>query len=72
MTETKPNTKGNEPTDDMHDRQLMSLLQELVREEGIMKAAQVLEVSYRMVASTMKTSSLSQKMRWALERLLKN
>ena len=35
-----------------------------------MKAAQVLEVSYRMVASTMKTSSLSQKMRWALERLL--
>lgn len=70
MTETKPNIEDCKVAADMHHRRLMSLLQELVREEGIMKAAQVLEVSYRMVASTMKTSSLSQKMRWALERLL--
>ena len=69
MRQTEPPIESSKDIEDIHHPCLMSLLQELVREEGIMKATHVLEINYKTVASSMKTGRLSKQMRWALERL---
>lgn len=69
MRPAEPIVEAERYIEDTSHLRLMSMLQELVREEGIMEAARVLEVNYRTVASTMQTGQPSKKMRWALERL---
>ena len=61
--------EGCNANEDMHHRRLMLVLQELVREEGVMEAARVLGIDYKTLARSMKAGRLSKKMRWAVERL---
>ena len=49
---------------------LMSVLQEIVRDKGVMEAARVLGVNYKTLVKSMKAGRLSKKMRWAVERTL--
>ena len=69
MEQDKPIIESGDHTEDMHHHRLMSLLQELVREEGIMEASRVLEINYRTVVASMKVGKLSRRTLWALERL---
>ena len=69
MRQTKPTIEDCKATEDMHHLRLMSVLKELVREEGVMEATRVLGISYRTLTSSMKAGRLSKKTRWALERL---
>ena len=50
----------------------MSMLQELVRDKGVMEATRVLDINYKTLTSSMKTGHLSKRTRWALERTLLN
>ena len=48
------------------------MLQELVRDKGVMEATRVLDINYKTLTSSMKTGHLSKRTRWALERTLLN
>ena len=72
MRQPEPTIEGCKATDDMHHLRLMSLLQELVRDKGVMEAARELEINYKTVTSSLKAGRLSKKTRWALERTLLN
>ena len=67
-----PTIEGCKANDDMHHRRLLSMLQELVRDKGIMEATRVLDINYKTLISSMKTGHLSKRTRWALERTLQN
>ncbi len=45
--------------EDTHDQQLMTLLQEMVRDKGYRGAARVLEIDHRTVAACMNRGGLS-------------
>ena len=49
---------------------LMALLGELVRDKGVMKAAESLDVDHRTLTSSLESGSLSRRMRVALEKAL--
>ena len=58
-------------TEDTHDQQLMTLLQEMVRDKGYRGAARVLEIDRRTVAACMNRGGLSWRAREALVRAIK-
>ena len=72
MRQTMPTIEDCKANDDMHHLRLLSVLQELVRDKGVMEATRVLDINYKTVASSMKTGHLSKRTRWALERTLLN
>ena len=56
--------------EDMHHMRLMALLSELVRDKGVMKAAESLGVDHRTLTSSMERGKLSRRMRVALDKAL--
>ena len=72
MRQTMPTIEGCKANDDMHHLRLLSMLQELVRDKGVMEATRVLDINYKTLTSSMKTGHLSKRTRWALERTLLN
>ena len=56
--------------EDLEHMRLMALLRELVRDKGVMKAAEVLEVDYRTLTSSLESGRLSRRMRTALDKAL--
>ncbi len=56
--------------EDMHHMRLMALLSELVRDKGVMKAAEALGVDHRTLTSSMERGKLSRRMRVALDKAL--
>ena len=72
MRQTKPTIEDCKATEDMHHLRLMSVLKELVREEGVMEATRVLGINYKTLTSSLKVGRLSKKTRWALERTLQH
>ena len=72
MRQKKPTIEGCKATDDMHNLRLTALLQGLIKEKGKMATAQILGINYKTLSRSMQTGRLSQKMRWALERMLLN
>ena len=70
MKQKRTNIKGGIAVDDTHERQLMALLQEMVREKGYSGTARVLEIDRRTVASCMKKGRLSRRVRQVLERAI--
>ena len=56
--------------EDLLHLQLMSLLDEMVQDRGVMRAARDLGVNYRTVASALESGRLSRRMRGALENAL--
>ena len=56
--------------EDMHHMRLMALLNELVRDKGVMKAAEALGVDHRTLTSSMERGKLSRRMRVALDKAL--
>ncbi len=62
--------EGSIAFESTHERQLMTLLQEMVREKGRGGAARVLEIDPRTVAACMKKGRLSWRVKEALERAI--
>ena len=58
----------NGPPPSEADSQLLALLDDLVRAEGRLKAAQALGVNYRTLVRAVESGRLSRRMRDALER----
>ena len=56
--------------EDVQQLRLLVLLEELVRDKGIMRAAQDLNVDHRTLAVSLETGRLSRRMRGALEKAL--
>ncbi len=56
--------------EDMQHMRLMALLSELVRDKGVMKAAEALGVDHRTLTSSMERGRLSRRMRVALDKAL--
>ena len=70
MKRTRSDIEGSIAVENTHERQLMTLLQEMVREKGCGGAARVLEIDRRTVAACMKKGRLSWRVREALERAI--
>ena len=66
MRQRKPVIDRSWAVAELHHVQLMALLQELVRDRGIMKTAQTLGVDHRTITSSMRAGRLSQRMSSAL------
>ena len=56
--------------EDLQQMRLLVLLDETVRDKGVMRAAQDLNVDHRTVAVSLETGKLSRRMRGALEKAL--
>ena len=56
--------------EDLHHLQLTALLDELVRDKGVMRAARELGVNYRTISAALESGRLSRRMRLALDRAL--
>ena len=56
--------------EDLQQMRLLVLLEETVRDKGVMRAAQDLNVDHRTVAVSLETGRLSRRMRGALEKAL--
>ena len=56
--------------EDLHHLQLTALLEELVRDKGVMRAARELDVNYRTISAALESGRLSRRMRLALDRAL--
>ncbi len=56
--------------EDLHHLRLMSLLDEMVQDRGVTRAARELEVNYRTLANALQSGRLSRRMRGALEKAL--
>ena len=56
--------------EDLHHLQLTALLDELVRDKGVMRAARELDVNYRTISAALESGRLSRRMRLALDRAL--
>ncbi len=69
MNQNKPMIDGCRVLEDMNHLSLMALLQGLIRDKGKMTTAQMLGVNHKTLARSMQAGRLSQKTRWALERL---
>ena len=70
MRTGKPVFEKSRSVQDMQHMRLMALLSELVRDMGIMKAAEALEVDHRTLTASMERGRLSRRMRGALEKTL--
>ena len=70
MRTGKPVFEKSRSVQDMHHMRLMALLSELVRDKGVMKAAEELGVDHRTLTASMERGRLSRRMRSALEKAL--
>ena len=67
---TGPGMDRSRNIEDLHHLRLMSLLDEMVQDKGVMRAARDLGVNYRTLASALESGRLSRRMRGALENAL--
>ena len=67
---TGPGMDRSRNIEDLHHLRLMSLLDEMVQDKGVMRAARELEVNYRTLANALESGRLSRRMRGALENAL--
>ena len=65
-----PVLEKSRSVEDLEHMRLMALLRELVRDKGVMKASEVLEVDYRTLASSLESGRLSRRMRTVLDKAL--
>ena len=70
MSSREPVFEKSRSVEDMQHMRLMALLGELVRDKGVMKAAESLEVDHRTLTSSLESGNLSRRMRVALEKAL--
>ena len=70
MKSREPVFEKSRRVEDVHHLRLMALLRELVRNKGVMKATQELNVDYRTLTNSLKDGRLSRRMRQALEKAL--
>ena len=70
MSTSGPVFEKSRSVEDLQHMRLMALLGELVRDKGVMKAAESLEVDHRTLNSSMESGRLSRRMRVALEKAL--
>ena len=70
MKQSRPVIQGSREVADMHNLRLMALLQELERDHGRKKAAELLGVDRRTLDAGLDEGVLSRRMRGALDRAL--
>ncbi len=70
MSTKDPVFEKSRSIEDLQHLRLMALLEELVRDKGIMRAAQELNVDHRTLTSGLETGRLSRRLRGALEKAL--
>ena len=70
METGKPVFEKSRSVEDMHHMRLMALLNELVKDKGVMKAAEALDVDYKTLTASMKRGRLSRRMRTVLDKAL--
>ena len=70
MRKREPVFEKSRSVQDMQHMRLMALLNELVRDKGVMKATQLLGVDYKTLTASMERGRLSRRMRGALEKAL--
>ena len=57
--------------EDLHHLRLMALLDELVQDKGVTRAARELGVNYRTISGSLESGRLSRRMRTALSQALR-
>ena len=67
---TGPGMDRSRNIEDLLNRRLMALLDEMVQDKGVMRAARELGVNYRTLANALQSGRLSRRMRGALENAL--
>ncbi len=70
MKTGKPVFEKSRSVEDMHHMRLMALLNELVKDKGVMKAAEALDVDYKTLTGSMRRGRLSRRMRSVLDKAL--
>ena len=70
MKSREPVFDKSRSIEDMDHMRLMTLLKELVRERGVMKATQALGVDYKTLTTSLRRGRLSRRMRKSLENAL--
>ena len=70
MSDGRPLFEKSRSIEDVQQLRLMVLLDETVRDKGIMQAAQDLNVDHRTLAASLESGKLSRRMRGALETAL--
>ena len=70
MSDREPIFEKSRMVEDVQHLRLMTLLDEMVRNKGVMRAARELEVNYRTLTTALETGQLSRRMRGTLEKAL--
>lgn len=70
MSDREPILEKSRRVEDVQHLRLMTLLDEMVRDKGVMRAARELEVNYRTLTTALETGRLSRRMRGTLEKAL--
>lgn len=70
MSDGRPLFEKSRDIEDVQQLRLLVLLDETVRDKGIMQAAQDLNVDHRTLAASLESGKLSRRMRGALEKAL--
>ena len=70
MSDPEPIFEKSRAVEDVQHLRLMTLLDELVRDKGVMRVARELEVNYRTLTTALETGQLSRRMRGTLEKAL--
>ncbi len=70
MSDGKPLFEKSKSIEDVQQLRLLVLLDETVRDKGVMQAAQDLNVDHRTLAASLESGKLSRRMRGALEKAL--
>ena len=70
MKKREPVFEKSKSVQDMQHMRLMALLNEMVRDKGVMKATQLLGVDYKTLTASMERGRLSRRMRSVLEKAL--
>ena len=70
MSTKDPVFEKSRSIEDLQHLRLMALLEEMVRDKGIMRAAQEVNVDHRTLTSGLETGRLSRRLRGALEKAL--
>ena len=70
METRRPIFEKSRSVQDVQHMRLMALLDELVRDKGVRKAAETLDVDHRTLTASLKSGRLSRRMRSALQKAL--
>ena len=70
MASERPGIEESRDVADLQHLRLMALLQELVRDHGVRKAAEKLDVDHRTLSAGLGSGRLSRRMRLSLEKAL--